>query len=184
MEAENEKRLIQASQLSDKQAFGQLVKEYQYFVFRLAFRLLCNTATAQDVTQEVFIRAWTHLPQFKLKVRFTTWLYKITANLCYDQLRKQHHSPHVLSVSKYPEMVTDIPAKENTETDLFNQELIHRITQLTEELTPKQKLVFTLWDLEELPPEEIRIITGMSSAKIKSNLYLARKYIRQRLSKN
>lgn len=184
MEQENEKRLIEASQKSDSQAFGQLVNAYQYYVFRLAFRLLCNTAAAQDVTQEVFIRAWTHLPRFNPEVKFTTWLYKITTNLSYDLLRRQQHRPRLVSTSIQPEMVTHIPAEENTERELYNEELIQRITALTEELTPKQKLVFTLWDLEELPPEEIRIITGMSSAKIKSNLYLARKYIRQRLSKN
>lgn len=184
MEQENEKRLIEASQRADSQAFGQLVNEYQYYVFRLAFRLLCNTATAQDVTQEVFIRAWIHLPRFNPEVKFTTWLYKITTNLCYDMLRRQQHRLQLVSTSNQTEIITHIPAEENTERQLYNEELIQHITALTEKLTPKQKLVFTLWDLEEFPPEEIRIITGMSSAKIKSNLYLARKYIRQRLSKN
>lgn len=99
-------------------------------------------------------------------------------------LRRQQHHPQFVSTSNQAEIITHIPAEENTERQLYNEELIQHITALTEKLTPKQKLVFTLWDLEELPPEEIRIITGMSSAKIKSNLYLARKYIRQRLSKN
>lgn len=76
--------------------------------------------------------------------------------------------------------VIDIPLENNLTTTLTNQKLLETIIQLTDHLTPKQKLVFTLWDLEEMPPDEIRIITGMNSAKIKSNLYLARKYIREK----
>lgn len=182
MEQEIEKQLIQASQQSDSQAFGQLVNEYQYYIFRLAFRLLCNTEAARDITQEVFIRVWTHLPEFKPEVKFTTWLYKVTANLCYDELRQQQRHPQILSVSNHPGTVNNLLTEENVEHTLINRELIQQITQLTEQLTPKQKLIFTLWDLEGIEPEEIKIITGMSSAKIKSNLYLARKYIRQKLN--
>lgn len=182
MNQEREQQLIRQSAGHDKAAFGQLVTEYQYFVFRLAFRLLCNTEEAQDATQEVFIRAWTHLSQFKPQVKFTTWLYKITVNLCYDQMRQQRRHSGLITLGQQ-EMGMEVPAEEDAGQDLANQELIACITRLTEELTPKQKLVFTLWDLEGIDPEEIKLITGMSSAKIKSNLYLARKYIRQRISK-
>lgn len=183
MDQENEKILIRASLQKDNKAFGRLVEEYQYFVFRLAFRLLCNTEEAQDIVQETFIRAWTHLPQFKPHVKFTTWLYKITANLCYDQLRQQQRYPQTISAAQYPEILSDIPADDQQGPDFINQELIESITRLTQELTPKQKLIFTLWDLEQIEPEEIKIITGLNGAKIKSNLYLARKYIRQKLNK-
>ncbi len=182
MNPEREKQLIRQSAEHDPAAFGQLVTEYQYFVFRLAFRLLCHTEEAQDITQEVFIRAWTRLSQFKPQVKFTTWLYKITVNLCYDRMRQQKRLAGLVS-SLQPEKIMEIPDGKNPGQELANQELIACITRLTEELTPKQKLVFTLWDLEGIDPEEIQWITGLSSAKIKSNLYLARKYIRQRIGK-
>jgi len=66
---------------------------------------------------------------------------------------------------------------------VMNEELIQIILYLTQELTPKQKLIFTLWDLEGLEAEEVKDISGLSSAKIKSNLNLARKYIRERIEK-
>ena len=155
METLEIQKLLQQSRRQDSYAFSLLVRQYQDFVFRLAFRLLCNYEEAQDITQETFIRVWTHLPQFNLQAKFTTWLYKITVNLCYDSLR---------SYKK-------------------NEELIQIILYLTQELTPKQKLIFTLWDLEGLEAEEVKDISGLSSAKIKSNLYLARKYIRERIEK-
>ena len=182
MNQEREQQLIRQSVGNDTAAFGRLVTEYQYYVFRLAFRLLCNTEEARDATQEVFIRAWTHLAQFKPQVKFTTWLYKITVNLCHDQMRQQRRQAGLIAAGQQ-EKAMEVPVEEDTGQNLENQELITRITRLTGELTPKQKLVFTLWDLEGIDPEEIKLITGMSSAKIKSNLYLARKYIRQRISK-
>lgn len=181
MEQKEVQQLIQQSLQEDRQAFGQLVIEYQSFVFRLALKLLCRSDEAEDITQEVFIRAWIHLPQFNPQVKFTTWLYKITANLCFDQLRKHRLPPETIATGQ-ENAPWNISTEENITNRLINQELVEKINQLTQELTPKQKLIFTLWDLEEVPPEEIKIITGMSSAKIKSNLYLARKYIRQRIS--
>ena len=64
METLEIQKLIQQSRRQDSYAFSLLVRQYQDFVFRLAFRLLCNYEEAQDITQETFIRVWTHLPQF------------------------------------------------------------------------------------------------------------------------
>ena len=95
METLEIQKLIQQSRRQDSYAFSLLVRQYQDFVFRLAFRLLCNYEEAQDITQETFIRVWTHLPQFNLQAKFTTWLYKITVNLCYDSLRSYKKRPIV-----------------------------------------------------------------------------------------
>lgn len=183
MEQEQIQQLVRQSQGGNSQAFGQLVVVYQPFVFRIVFKLLCNTTEAEDITQEAFIRAWIHLPNFDGKVKFSTWLYRIAVNLCYDQLRQQKRRAPSISPQEQEQAIAGILTEENAETALTNEELIHIITLLTNELTPKQKLVFTLWDLEGIPPEEIRTMTGLSSAKIKSNLYLARKYIRKRIDK-
>ena len=175
METLEIQKLIQQSRRQDSYAFSLLVRQYQDFVFRLAFRLLCNYEEAQDITQETFIRVWTHLPQFNLQAKFTTWLYKITVNLCYDSLRSYKKRPIVhdseIDFLKAYQQLSD----ENLENKVMNEELIQIILYLTQELTPKQKLIFTLWDLEGLEAEEVKDISGLSSAKIKSNLYLARK---------
>ena len=76
METLEIQKLIQQSRRQDSYAFSLLVRQYQDFVFRLAFRLLCNYEEAQDITQETFIRVWTHLPQFNLQAKFTTCYIK------------------------------------------------------------------------------------------------------------
>ena len=155
METLEIQKLIQQSRRQDSYAFSLLVRQFQDFVFRLAFRLLCNYEEAQDITQETFIRVWTHLPQFNLQAKFTTWLYKITVNLCYDSLRSYKKRPIV----------------HDSEIDFLKA-----YQQLSDENLENKVM-------EGLEAEEVKDISGLSSAKIKSNLYLARKYIRERIEK-
>lgn len=171
--------LIEISKDGDTKAFGILVGQFQTLVFRLAFRLLCNDDEAKDIVQEVFIRVWTQLRKYKPEYQFSTWIYKITSNLCYDRLRSLKHNRELIK----PGIVAglNISSAENIESSMINRELKDLIIYFTEGLTPKQKLVFTLSDIEELNPEEIERITGLSAGKIKSNLYLARKYIRNKI---
>jgi len=169
--------LVERSKQRDMAAFRQLVESCQPFVFRLAFRLLCNDEEAKDIVQETFIRVWLHLHRYDRRNRFSTWLYKITCNLCYDRLRVMKRTATVdIDLSEL-----DVPDTRDIEQSLINRDLKEYIAALTHELTPKQRLVFTLMDIEGLEPEEIEKITGMSRAKIKSNIYLARQYIKLRI---
>ena len=174
------KNLIERSKQNDQVAFRKLVETCQPFVFRLAFRLLCNEEEAKDIVQETFIKVWINLHKYNYRNRFSTWLYKITCNLCYDRLRSMKSSPGYVAERVDLSDLT-IPDDCDIEQSMINSELVKWITMLTYDLSPKQRLVFTLRDLEDLELEKIREITGMSNEKIKSNLYLARKYIRERI---
>jgi len=173
------KELIELSRQNDAQAFKKLVQAHQSMVYTLAFRLLYNEEDAKDIVQETFIRVWKHLDNFKPELKFTTWLFTIASNLCYDKLKKAKHN-FSLSLDDQ-NLVREFISNENIESNLINTELAHIISSLTGNLTPKQKLVFTLRDLEGIEIEEITSITGLSAEKIKSNLYLARQYIRKML---
>ncbi len=181
MNPEKIEELIERSKQDDTTAFRQLVESFQPLVFRLAFRMLCCEEEAKDVVQETFVKVWLHLHQYKNQFRFSTWIYKITSNLCYDKIRSMKKFKKGIMVDiGLPGM--DIPSGENIERSMINQELKELITTLTHNLTPKQKLIFTLRDIEGLELEEVKEITGMSGAKIKSNLYLARQYIKNKLN--
>lgn len=171
--------LIVLSRQNDSMAFRKLVEAYQSMVYTLAFRLLCNEEDAKDIVQETFIRVWKHLDSFNTKLKFSTWLYTIAANQCYDKLKKAKHN-YTVRVEDL-NAISEFISNENIEKTLINAELAQIIPTITAELTPKQKLVFTLRDLEGLEIEEIQSITGLSGAKIKSNLYLARQYIRKKI---
>ena len=181
MNSEKIKEVIERSKQRDTDAFRQLVETYQPFVFRLAFRLLCSEDEAKDIVQETFIRVWLHLYRYQKHTRFTTWLYKISCNLCYDRLRtiKRFRDDEKTSIDLSD---LNVSADDNIEQSVINRDLKELIIALTHGLTPKQRLVFTLRDIEGLELEDVREITGMSGAKIKSNLYLARQYIRSKIN--
>ncbi len=181
MESELVKEWIEKSKDGDKRAFESLVNTFQPMVFRLSFRMLNgNMDETKETVQDVFIKMWLSLSSYNPAFRFSTWLYKITCNACLDRLRM---------FRKQEERVTDwegayqrLSSGEDIETALINRDLREVILHLTEALSPKQKSVFILSDIEGLDVREIEEITTLSPEKIKSNLYLARKFIRNKLS--
>ena len=85
----DEKALVQRAIDGDSAAFGTLVERYQQQVFNLALRMVGSRADAEDLAQEAFIRAWRALPSFHQSAQFSTWLYRLTSNICIDFLRSQ-----------------------------------------------------------------------------------------------
>jgi len=167
---------IELCRLGNSAAFKNIVSEYQQLIYSLAFKLLCNEQDAEDATQDTFVKVWQNISNYKPQYKFSTWIYKITVHICYDKMRIKKHIDYV-DVENYDEY-SDV----NQEDFLHNKELKKLIVKLTKGLTPKQKLIFTLSDLEEMKVEEIKTVTGLSSSKIKSNLYLARKYIKLKIN--
>jgi RNA polymerase sigma-70 factor (ECF subfamily) len=175
--------LILRSRQNDLVAFRQLVDAHQSLVFSVAFRMVCNDDDAKDIVQETFIRVWKHINRFNNDMRFSTWLYKIAVNLCYDSIRaKKCRNNHVMPDADLS-VVSAIISDNDQETALINSEMAQIVRFLSHQLTPKQKLVFTLSELEGLEVDEIIEITGLTAAKIKSNLYCARQNIREKLEK-
>jgi RNA polymerase sigma-70 factor (ECF subfamily) len=168
--------LIGQSRIGDKKAFEKLVAEYQATVFRLAFRLLCNEDEAKDIVQETFIKIWQNLDKYRAQYSFKTWIYRIASNLCYDSLRTTKYRFEPIQENFHP------VSSENVEQAIINNDLKSLIILFTEQLTPKQKMIFTLSEIEELSVEEIATITRLSPAKIKSNLYLAKKQIKEKMN--
>lgn len=168
--------LIERSRSGDKKAFEKLVAEFQAAVFRLAFHLLCDEDDAKDMVQETFIRVWLNLDKYHIQYSFATWIYTIACNLCYDLLRTTKYRFERLREEYHP------ISSDNVEQAVINKDLKSLIVLFTQQLTPKQKLVFTLSEIEEMNVEEIETITRLSPAKIKSNLYLAKKQIKEKIN--
>lgn len=181
MQSDSVVELIERSKNNDYEAFRQLVNFYQPKIYAFAFRLLCDEEDANDAVQETFIKLWQHLAKYKPQFKFTTWLYTIAAHCCYDHLRvrKKRKSSSPDEIKSFYNTFSTI----NIEESIENRNLFAIVNSLTKKLTPKQRLIFTLKELEGLNMEEISSITQLSAEKIKSNLYLARKNIREQLNK-
>jgi RNA polymerase sigma-70 factor (ECF subfamily) len=76
--------MVNQCRKGDSSSFRLIVEEYQYMIYQLAFRMLCNEDEAKDIVQETFIRAWQNLSKYRSEIRMSTWLYTIATNRCID----------------------------------------------------------------------------------------------------
>ncbi len=175
--------IIQRCKHKDERAFRLLVDHYSGFVFSVVFRILNDEDESKDILQESFITVWKNLEKFDREMPFENWLYKIVVNKCLDALRNKKRR-----ALEYPDThhwnIPEIISNENPETILSNKEMGQIILQLTGMLSPKQKVVFVLCDLEGLSHDEIATITGMAKSTIKSNLNFARRNIGKMIEKH
>ena len=171
--------LILRARSGDLHAFQLLVEKHQQFVYTVAFRLLGSREEARDAAQEVFVRLWKGLGSYDPNRRFTTWLYKIAANLCCDLLRRSKRRPQLITNDADDRLLW----QGDLEASISDIELAERIRLLSHDLAPRQRLVFVLRDLHELELEEISEITGLNVSTVKSNRYYARRNLRARCQK-
>lgn len=169
----------------DGQALRLLIRKFRPMVFKTALRMVCDEAEAEDITQEVFIRIWKQAHRYDSRYRLSTWLYRITCNLSIDCIRKHRFQIFRLSRRSTGAEWKDIslPMENSSEEELIRSEDWRIFKEAAMKLSPKQRAVFTLKELEGLDTEEVSRITGMDADRIKSNLYLARKAIKERLSR-
>jgi RNA polymerase sigma-70 factor (ECF subfamily) len=171
--------LIVRSRRGDDYSFERLVRAHQAYAFALALRLLCDESEARDAVQESFIQVWRHLNHYDPSQKFTTWLYTIVTNRCMDRLRSLKRRLKIFAAGQTGDDISELPDPTSLENTFSNGELTALIRKLTHGLSPKQKLVFTLRDLEDCSIEETGEITGMSAETIKANLHYARRKIRE-----
>lgn len=171
-----EKELIDECRNGNLQNFRMVFDRTSPMIFSVAFRMLGNDETARDIVQETMITVWQKIDRIRTPGSFKTWVYRIAVNKCYDYLRKRKHDGEVRPDDAGWELLSN-RLKEDGSTELDNREISLIISSLTNRLSIRQKTVFVLSELEEMPNDEIMKVTGMSRTAIKANLYYARKKI-------
>lgn len=174
--------LIEECRKGDLQSFRKLIGISSPFAFSVAFRMLGDEELAKDVVQETMITIWKKLKNIRSAESYKRWLYRIVVNKCYDFLRKEKKNIEERADDKTWELISN-KITDASASVIENDETAKIIKLLTGKLSPKQKSVFVLSDLEEMTPEEISEITGMSRRNIKANLHYARKNIGEMLQK-
>lgn len=183
--------LIERAQQQDESAFDQIVELYADKLYNYIVRMLGNSQDAEDVLQEVFLRAYQGLPQFDGRASLSTWLFRIATNLCIDHYRAQER--RVKTVSIYRECADDSEDKNeewefpDTQTPdpmqaVLDKELQEVIERAVQELSPKLKTILLMYDVEGLSYEEIAQALGIKMGTVKSRLHLARTEIRKKVS--
>ncbi len=170
--------IIVRCQRGEKTAFRGVVLAYQRMVFSLTLKLLCDEEEAKDMVQETFIRVWQRMGEYDTQKNFATWIYTIATRLCLDRLKRMKH---VVPMPDDELVFRRYASDTDTHRALENREWVSIVRMLAEGLGEKQRMVFTLCHLEGLSSPEVEEITGLDAKQVKSNLYVARQTIRERL---
>jgi RNA polymerase sigma-70 factor (ECF subfamily) len=177
-----EKELIEQCRNGDLHNFRKVVEKTSPMVFSIAFRMIGDEDIARDIVQDTMVTIWQKLAKIKSAESYKTWVYRIAVNKCYDQLRKRKRQSEFRYDDQSWALISNHTSEEGI-TELENKENALIINFMTNKLSHKQKAVFVLSELEEMPADEIAKITGMSRSGVKSNLYYARKNIESMLQK-
>lgn len=178
----DEQELIRRSQEGDGEAFGLLIERYKTKVFHLAYGLTRDRATADDLAQEVFIKAYYALPNFKFKSEFGTWLYRVAANHIKDYLRKHRAKRQIIPLQEVEQILAaeeELDGREKEETEERQRKMLQAALG---RLPEKYQVILALRDIEGLPYEEISRILKMSPGTVDSRLHRARKKLREELA--
>jgi RNA polymerase sigma-70 factor (ECF subfamily) len=176
---ENEPALIQTAQRGDLSAFNVLVLAYQNNVYTLAYRIMGEAHTAADIAQEAFILAFRRLNTYR-GGSFRSWLLRITANQCYDELRRLRRKPSI-SVEDPNAESDDVALPDDTSTPeqvVQQRELQHAIQRCINHLSVDQRMVLVSSDVEGFSYQEIAEQVGTSLGTVKSRLSRARAGVR------
>jgi len=187
-ERTDERALIRAAQRGDSRAFEQLVRTYDHNVLRMAFNLLHSQEDARDIYQEVFLRVHRNLPQFRFDCAFSTWLYRIVANLCLDQIRKRkvrkEASPAVETANGEMDRLQLVPERRadvDPQRQLMSAEVMQRVNEVLEEITPRERVVFEMRHFQGMRLRAIGEALGVTEEAAKNCLFRATQKMRAAL---
>jgi RNA polymerase sigma-70 factor, ECF subfamily len=179
--ATHDRDLVRRAQREDKEAFEELVRRHQHRVFAVAGGILRRREDVEDIAQQVFVKAYFSLKKFDQRAAFSTWLYKITVNECWDLLRKKKVRPLVYESDLSEEQARQVIAsgeKKNPGPDVSQRiEARERVERLMEGLDERDRLMLILKEVEGFSIEEIAEVLSLNGNTVKVRLFRARRRV-------
>lgn len=180
----DDSELITRTLNGDTEAFNPIVRRYRKKIYDLIYRRVHNHETAEDLCQEVFLKAWQALPNFKGKSAFYSWLYQIAINCSIDFFRRQNNEIVFASeeLSYHIDNMLQIDQTQPPPDEILEKEEIgHLLYKKLRQLPSCQRRAFQLHYLDELPIKEIALRLNRSEGTIKTSLYHARQKLQHLL---
>ncbi|MGO9606014.1 MAG: RNA polymerase sigma factor [Candidatus Binataceae bacterium] len=177
----DEAELIKRASKGDHEAFGTLVERYQRRVANVAFAVVHNQDDAIELAQETFVRAYENLRKFEARSSFSTWLYRIAANLAIDFWRREGRHVVLRGEDAENEMRRLPTEKGDSFKAASRSELSGRLSKALEELTPEHRTVILLREVEGLSYDEISEVLQCPRGTVMSRLHYARSRMRELL---
>ena len=175
----SEEQLIRRAQQGDNGAFEELLLLHQKKVYNLCLRMSANPDDALDLSQEAFLRAWRSLGQYQFEASFSTWLFRLTSNICIDFLRRKKRRQETSLTESYDDSdegaELSVPdAQPGPEQQAITNETKIELARAMEQLSPEHREILQLRVIEDLQYEQIADILGVRVGTVKSRLARAR----------
>lgn len=170
--AEPAPEIVRRAQAGDEAALTELVLSQQNYVYSIAMGIFRNPDEAADVTQEAFLRLFRVLPSFRGETRFTTWLYRLVVNLCYDELRRRKHCPIGGEESEEAlEQIAEEAPWADPDLGAERADTRERVRWALRQLDEPYRVVLILYYFHDLKYREIAEITGLPINTVKSHIH-------------
>ena len=183
---DDDRELVRLAKSDDKEAFELLVRRHQSRVFAVAGGILRNKEDVEDVAQQVFVKAYFSLKRFDQRAAFSTWLYKITVNECWDVLRKRKVRPLLYESDLSEEQAHEYNgfSEKATVPDVSDRlEARERVEKLLVDLDERDRLMLILKEVQGFSVEEIAEILEINSNTVKVRLFRARRRITEKVKR-
>lgn len=181
-----DEELVALATTGDLDSFNQLVARWERPIYALAYRTLGREEDARDVVQEAFLRAFRGLRGFRGQAKFSSWLYRITLNLCRDWIRRERRAP----VVQTPEGVDPIEMAdermaptESVEDLVARKEMSAAVSRAMAELPEEQRVTILLKEYHGLTFQEIADQLDVPLSTVKTRLYQGLSVLRRRLER-
>jgi len=186
-DGDDDQELVLKAQRGDVHAFDELVERYHGKIYGLTYNMTSNREDAEDLTQEVFVKAFKALPRFRGNSSFYTWLYRIAVNKTINY-RKKRNRKRTLSLDQFDqeiksdEVYHDLTSKGSPLRNVSLTELQKKMNEALQSLSEKHRTVVVLHDMQGIPHEEIAKMVGASVGTIRSRLFYARRQLQAELA--
>jgi len=180
----SDEELVARSREGDLDSFNQLVMRWERPIYALAYRVIGREEDARDVAQETFLRAFRALGGFKGQAKFSSWLYRITLNLCRDWIRRQRRTP----VAQAPEgvdlveLASEATPSESIEDLVSRREMSRAVARAMALLPEEQRTAIILKEYHGLTFQEIADLLGCPLSTVKTRLYQGLTVLRRQLN--
>ena len=176
----DDRELVRTIRQGETDAFELLVRRKTSKVYALCYRIIGNAEDAKDISQLVFIKLWENLEKYDPSYAFDTWLYRMVTNVAIDFMRNKQSCENAVN-SNLRLVKTSADAEQGVVVQ--RKEIEQIFNTVSHCLSPKQKTIFVMNQMDDLPSAEIARILGCRESTVRNHLFNARKLMQQQLQK-
>ncbi|WNR45498.1 RNA polymerase sigma factor [Paenibacillus roseipurpureus] len=178
MDNMTDEQLIEQIRQGHTEAYRVVVERHKTYIYTLVYRMVGHKETAEDLTQEVFVKLFRSLSHFRGDAKLTTWLYRMTTNLVTDYRRAQRRRPYEALLDKMKSWFTD--TRDEPEQVAIRRDEQAHMQELLSELPDKYRMIMILYHFKQLSYSEMSEITGIPIKTLETRLYRGKAMLKQK----